>query len=168
MLPWWRTLWGLMDSPTLAVVCIRRPPHAVVLILLRKGRRLACRERSAMDLAKVLLVEDDQRFCEVIELFFSETFEIRRARTGDEALGVLSRERVGAVLLDYRLPGRLNGLDVLATIRSRHPRLPVIMMTGYGSELLVASAMKLGISDYFSKPVSVDEVFQSLKKILSP
>lgn len=121
-----------------------------------------------MGQAKVLLVEDDQRLCEVIALFVSETFEIRRARTGDEALSVLGRERVGAVVLDYRLPGRLSGLDVLAAIRSKHPRLPVIMMTGYGSELLVASALKLGISDYFQKPISVDEVFQSLKRVLSP
>ena len=121
-----------------------------------------------MEQAKVLLVDDDQRLCEVITLFLSETYQIRRAATGAEALGVLRREPVAAVAARLPPPGRLSGLDVLAEIRSSHPRLPVIMMTGYGSELLVASALKLGISDYFTKPMSVDDILHSLRKILSP
>ena len=121
-----------------------------------------------MEQAKVLLVEDDPNLSEVITLFFRESYEVRRAATGAEAIGTLRREQVAAVLLDYRLPGRLSGLDVLAKVRSTHPRLPVIMLTGYGSELLVASALKLGISDYFTKPVNIDDLLQSLRKILSP
>src|SRR5262245_65331097 len=121
-----------------------------------------------MEQAKVLLVEDDPRLSEVITLFLSETYEVRRATTGAEAIGILRCEQVAAVLLDYRLSGRLSGLDVLTKIRSTHARLPVIMMTGYGSELLVASALKLGISDYFTKPVNIDDILQSLRKILSP
>ena len=120
-----------------------------------------------MEQAKILLIDDDQRLCEVITLFLSETYEIRRAATGAEAIGILRREPVAAVVLDYRLSGPLSGLDVLREIRSIHPRLPVIMMTGYGSELLVASALKLGISEYFSKPVDVDDILQSLRRILS-
>ena len=121
-----------------------------------------------MEQAKVLLVEDDPRLSEVITLFLSETYEVRRAPTGADAIGILRCEQVAAVLLDYRLSGRLSGLDVLGKIRSTHARLPVIMMTGYGSELLVASALKLGISDYFTKPVNIDDILQSLRKILSP
>jgi len=121
-----------------------------------------------MEQAKVLLVEDDPRLSEVITLFLSETYEVQRAATGAEAITILGCEQVAAVLLDYRLPGRLSGLDVLAKIRSTHARLPVIMMTGYGSELLVASALKLGISDYFTKPVNIDDILQSLRKILTP
>jgi DNA-binding response OmpR family regulator len=104
-----------------------------------------------MEQAKVLLVEDDPRLSEVITLFLSETYEVRRAATGAEAIGILRREQVAAVLLDYRLPGQLSGLDVP---RQGSQRLPVIMMTGYGSELLVASP-QTGISDYFTKPVNM-------------
>jgi len=121
-----------------------------------------------MEQAKVLLVEDDPRLSEVITLFLSETYEVRRAAIGAEAVQILRCEQVAAVLLDYRLPGPMSGLDVLAKIRSTHARLPVIMMTGYGSELLVASALKLGISDYFTKPVNIDDILQSLRKILTP
>src|SRR5215471_8457755 len=121
-----------------------------------------------MEQAKVLLVEDDPRLSEVITLFLSETYEVRRAATGADGVQILRSEQVAAVLLDYRLPGPMSGLDVLAKIRSTHARLPVIMMTGYGSELPVASALKLGISDYFTKPVNIDDVLQSLRKILTP
>src|SRR5262249_1401239 len=125
-------------------------------------------EGSAMEQAKVLLVEDDPRLSEVITLFLSETYEVRRAATGADGVQILRSEQVAAVLLDYRLPGPMSGLDVLAKIRSTHARLPVIMMTGYGSELLVASALKLGISDYFTKPVNIDDILQRLRKILTP
>ena len=119
-----------------------------------------------MERQRVLLVEDNQRLCEVIELFLSEAYEVKRAATGAEAIGIVRREAVAAVVLDYRLPDR-TGLEVLAEIRSARPRLPVIMMTGYGSEMLVASAIKLGLSDYFPKPVNVEDILRSLQKILS-
>lgn len=119
-----------------------------------------------MERRRVLLVEDNQRLSEVIQLFLSEVFEVKWAATGAEAIAIVRREPVAAVLLDYRLPDR-TGLEVLAEIRSAWPRLPVIMMTGYGSEMLVASAIKLGVSDYFSKPVNVEDILQSLQRVLS-
>jgi YesN/AraC family two-component response regulator len=70
------------------------------------------------------------------------------------------------VVLDYRLPDR-TGLEVLTEIRASQPGLLVIMMTGYGSECVCASAFKLGIRDYFWKLLNVFELWQSLHGVLS-
>ena len=78
---------------------------------------------------QVLLVDDERRLREVVTLFLSEAYDVKQAATGDEAIRIVRREPVAAVVLDYRLPDR-SGLEVLIEIRSARPRLPVVMMTG--------------------------------------
>ncbi len=115
---------------------------------------------------QVLLVDDNRALLDVVTLFFSDVYDVKQATTGAEAITILYREPVVAVVLDYRLPDR-TGLEVLTEIRSARPRLPVVMMTGYGSEWLCASALKLGARDYFPKPVNVGDLLESVRRILS-
>ena len=115
----------------------------------------------------VLVVEDDHRVQELVTLVLSDAYDVKQATTGGEALAILHRELVAAVVLDYRLPDR-TGLDVLNDIRSTQPHLPVIMMTGYGSEWVCASAFKLGVTDYFPKPVDVFDLAYCVGRALAP
>jgi len=115
---------------------------------------------------QVLVVEDDLSVQEVIALSLSDKYEVKQAATGAEALSILRRDPVAAVVLDYRLPDR-TGLEVLTDIRVARPRLPVIMITGYGSEGVCASALKLGIRDYFPKPLDVFDLSRSVRRLLS-
>jgi YesN/AraC family two-component response regulator len=116
---------------------------------------------------RVLLVDDDRGVREVVRRFLSDACEISQVATGGEALAILGREQIAAVVLDYRLPDR-TGLEVLSEIRSMWPCVPVVMMTGYGSERICASAFKLGVRDYFPKPVPLDDLLRSVRGILSP
>jgi len=116
--------------------------------------------------AHVLLVEDDRAVGRVVTQFFSDVYDVRQALTGAEALAILRREPVDAVVLDYRLPD-LNGLQVLGEIASAWPSLPVVMMTAYGSESLCASAFKLGVRDYFPKPVHLEDLLGAVQGLLS-
>jgi two-component system, response regulator YesN len=106
---------------------------------------------------RVLLIEDDRAIREVIRQFLSDACEVRQAATGAEALAILRGEPVAAVVLDYRLPDR-TGLELLSDIKSQWPALPVAMMTGYGSEWICAWAFKLGVRDYFPKPVRLEDL----------
>ena len=115
---------------------------------------------------RILVVEDDQGVREVVTLALSEVYDVKQAATGTEALNIVRRELVAAVVLDYRLPDR-TGLEVLSEIKSTLPGLPVVMMTGYGSEGVCASAFKLGVRDYFAKPLSVFDLTRTLGRILS-
>src|SRR6058998_3514750 len=115
---------------------------------------------------QVLLVDDERRLREVVTLFLSDAYDVKQAATGAEAIRIVRREPVAAVVLDYRLPDR-SGLEVLIEIRSARPRLPVVMMTGYGSEALCASALRLGVRDYFPKPVNVGDLLDSVRRLLS-
>jgi len=114
---------------------------------------------------QVLLVDDERRLREVVTLFLSEAYDVKQAATGDEAIRIVRREPVAAVVLDYRLPDR-SGLEVLIEIRSARPRLPVVMMTGYGSEALCASALRLGVRDYFPKPVNIGDLLDAVRRLV--
>jgi len=119
-----------------------------------------------MSRPQVLLVEDDRAVRDVVAFFFSDAFDVKLAATAAEAMRILQREPVSAVVLDYRLPDR-TGLDVLAEMRTARPQLPIVMMTGYGSESLCASAFRLGIRDYFPKPVVLADLLDSVRRSLA-
>jgi len=116
---------------------------------------------------QILVVDDEAVIPEMIRFFLGKAYEIRAATTGAEALMSVRRDRVDLVVLDHRLPDR-TGLDVLIELRSTHPFLPVIMLTGYGSEWICASAFKRGVTDYLQKPITAVELVAAVQRILSP
>src|SRR5215831_6888273 len=120
-----------------------------------------------MEQKSVLIVEDDENVLDLFSLGLSDICDVKRATTGREGLAILLREAVGAVVLDYRLPDR-TGLDVLSEIRSAHLHVPVIMVTGYGSESVCTSAFRLGVVDYLTKPVAILEFMSCVRRALAP
>ncbi len=114
---------------------------------------------------RILVVDDDSLLQEVVTLFLCDAYDISHATTWAEALAVLRREPIALVVLEYRLPDR-TGLDVLTELKTTRPALPVIMLTGYGSEWICASAFKLGVRDYLTKPANAVELVAAVHRIL--
>jgi YesN/AraC family two-component response regulator len=115
---------------------------------------------------EILIVDDDLAVREVVAVALQDAYDVTPATTGAQALDIIRHDRVALVVLDYRLPD-CTGLQLLGEIKGARPDLPVVMLTGYGSEAICASALKLGIRDYFYKPFSVFELRRSVRKILS-
>lgn len=116
---------------------------------------------------QVLAVDDDAIIAELLTFFLGQTYDVRTATTGADALDMVRRDRVDLVMLDHRLPDR-TGLDVLIELRSIRPALPVVMLTGYGSEWVCAEAFRAGVKDYLQKPVSAVDLVSAVQRILSP
>ena len=116
---------------------------------------------------QILAVDDDMTVPEIISFFLGKTYEITTATTAVEALGRVRRARFDLVVLDHRLPDR-TGLEVLSELKSIQRQLPVVMLTGYGSEWVCASAFKLGATDYLQKPVSAVDLVAAVQRILRP
>ena len=103
--------------------------------------------------ARVLLIEDSAETARLLAGALgagSDPFEVAAACSARDGLAHLAANPVDCVLLDYRLPDA-DGLECLRTIRQRHPDLPVVVITGAGSEEVAVEAMKLGASDYLVK-----------------
>jgi two-component system response regulator YesN len=116
---------------------------------------------------RILAVDDDAIISEFLAFLLGHMYEVRTATTGAEALRSVRHDPVDLVMLDHRLPDR-TGLEVLIELRSFHPLLPVVMLTGYGSEWICAEAFRLGVTDYLQKPVSTMDLVAAVHRILSP
>ena len=116
---------------------------------------------------RILVVDDDLTLEDVLTVFLGERYEISTATTGTEALRRVDREPPNLVILDHRLPDR-TGLEVLTELRSTRPSLPVVMLTGYGSEWICAAAFRLGVIDYLRKPVPAADLLEVVRRILPP
>ena len=103
---------------------------------------------------KVLLIEDDLSHAEMIKRELkragSDSKDVVHATSGERGLEVLREEAFDLVLLDYSLPA-MDGLDVLRRMSDMDLDIPVVMITGHGSERVAAQAMRLGAHDYISK-----------------
>lgn len=94
---------------------------------------------------------DDQEICtRELSLVKGINYDCYCTANDAFAMQLLQERKVDCLLLDYSLPGK-NGLVLLAHIREAYPYLPVVMLTGHGSEMIAAEAMKLGAQDYILK-----------------
>ncbi len=107
----------------------------------------------------VLIIEDEAILAKTIAKYLSQHgFETRVVDNGRDGLETLGSFLPYAVLLDFNLPGELNGLDVLERIRQYDSSIKVIMVTGQGNVRLAVDAMKAGAYDYLSKPIVLSEL----------
>lgn len=112
----------------------------------------------------VLLVDDEADFVETLaERLELRGFAPRVALNGETALSLIDEEAPGVMVLDLKMPG-MGGLQVLREGLRRLPGLPVIMLTGHGSEQERDEAMAIGARNYLQKPVDIETLSQMLKK----
>jgi two-component system nitrogen regulation response regulator GlnG len=109
---------------------------------------------------KVLLIDDeaDVRYS-FQRIFGSHQVKVLTASGGEEGLQLFPRVKPDLVIVDVRL-GDMNGLEVLRRLRLVDTKVPVIMMTAYGTTQTAIEAMKLGAFDYLLKPFDVPKLKQ--------
>ena len=106
------------------------------------------------DMLAVLVIDDnvDDRmlYRRVLKKAFGDRLSLAEEASGERGLDAIAKTEPRCVLLDYSLPGR-NGIEVLKLIRLKHAHLPVILLTGQGSEAIAIRSMKEGAQDYITK-----------------
>jgi two-component system nitrogen regulation response regulator GlnG len=118
-------------------------------------------------MSKVLLIDDEEDVRYSFQrIFDSPEVELATASSGEEGLRVIPGLKPDLVIMDVRMGG-INGLETLRRIRQMDSKLPVILMTAYGTTQTAIEAMKLGAYDYLLKPFDVPKlteiVMQALK-----
>jgi len=109
---------------------------------------------------KLLLIDDEADVqYSFRRIFDSPGLELHTASSGEEGLRLIPKVRPDLVITDVRMAG-INGLETLRRIRQADPKLPVILMTAYGTTQTAIEAMKLGAFDYLLKPFDVPRLKQ--------
>ncbi len=119
--------------------------------------------------ARLLIVEDEEALVTLLEYNLDAAgYECRTARSGDEALVVMTEEHIDLVVLDWMLPGGTSGIEVCRRIRSRPQTkaVPVIMLTARGAEADRIRGLTTGADDYVVKPFSVGELLARVEALL--
>jgi len=109
---------------------------------------------------KTILVVDDEPNSLFVtsQILIDQSYDVITAENGMAALDILRREKINLVITDERMPG-INGMKVLRETKKYDVRIPVIILTGYGTIPLTINALKEGAFYFFEKPLS-----QNLKK----
>lgn len=115
----------------------------------------------------ILVVDDDTAVCELLQDVLTEhVFSVQVCHNGQQALAVAaSVPHLSLVLLDMMLPD-INGLLVLQRLQKLRPELPVVMLTGLGSESDVVVGLEMGADDYIGKPFNPRVVVARVKAVL--
>lgn len=106
----------------------------------------------------ILLVEDDEDFRDTSARWMERKgYQVAAAASGAEALGLCDRRRFDVGVFDMNMPG-MSGLELLQRIRDDHVDIEVIILTGQGTIDSAVQAMKLGASDYLTKPCPLGDL----------
>jgi two-component system nitrogen regulation response regulator GlnG len=116
---------------------------------------------------KLLLIDDEADVqYSFRRIFESPEIQVATAASGEEGLKLLPKVQPDLVIMDVRMGG-ISGLETLRRLRQIDAKIPVIMMTAYGTTQTAIEAMKLGAYDYLLKPFDVPKlkelVFSALK-----
>lgn len=123
-----------------------------------------------MTIPLVLIADDDALLRSLVEFKLkAKGYAVAQAADGDEALGLIARERPGLVVLDAMMPGP-DGFEVLRRMKA-DPDLagiPVVMLTARKLESDIVGALQAGASDYLVKPFIPDELAMRIARLLPP
>lgn len=119
-------------------------------------------------MARVLVVDDsavDRRFVGGL-LARDSRFQVEFAEDGAQALSRMRESRPDVIVTDLQMPNR-NGLELVAAVRMHHPEVPIILMTGHGSEDLAVEALQRGAANYVPKPQLGERLLEAVEEALS-
>lgn len=121
-----------------------------------------------MPASDILVVDDEEDIRDLVAgILEDEGYETRTARDSDSALDEIRSRRPSLVFLDIWLQGsRLDGLALLDEIKSSHPELPVVMISGHGNIETAVSAIRRGAYDYIEKPFKADRLLLVAERAL--
>ncbi len=116
--------------------------------------------------AQILIIDDEAVICNGCKMALTEQgHAVDAVYDGQSGLESLQRNSYDLVLLDMKLPD-LDGMQLLEIIRQQHPKVSVVVMTGFSSVPDAVRAMKLGAFDYLSKPFSDEELALTVEKAI--
>ncbi len=120
-------------------------------------------DAAAPERRRLLVVDDDEVFrTRVVRAFNERGFSAHGAHDYDSAIAAARDNAPDFAVVDLRLPGR-SGLDVVRALTAADPDIVIVVMTGYGSIATAIESLKLGATNYLSKPADVDQILEALE-----
>ncbi|MFH1673808.1 MAG: response regulator [Pseudomonadota bacterium] len=115
-------------------------------------------------MAKLLLIDDEEGIRKVLKISLtSDGHEVMTAANGQKGLDLFQEGQFSIVMTDLKMPG-VDGIQVLERIKELNPDVEVIVFTGHGDMGIAIQSLRLGASDFITKPVSDEALTVALKR----
>ena len=113
---------------------------------------------------KVLLVDDEEGYVNVLaKRMTKRQVEVSIALSGSEAIQTLRKKDFDVAVVDLKMED-IDGIEVLKIFKKMDPELPVVMLTGHGSEKAARDGLALGAFDYLTKPCDLEDLLATITK----
>ena len=113
---------------------------------------------------RVLLVDDEEGYVHVLaKRMTKRQVEVSFALSGSEAIQILRKKDFDVAVVDLKMED-MDGIEVLKIFKKMDPELPVVMLTGHGSEKAARDGLALGAFDYLTKPCDLEELLATIIK----
>lgn len=108
----------------------------------------------------ILIVDDEQDIRELIgDILRDEGFAVRLAANSDACMAEINAEPPALMILDIWLKdSRMDGIDILKTVKRDNPDIPIIIISGHGNVEIAVAAIKQGAYDFIEKPFNIDQL----------
>jgi len=115
---------------------------------------------------RILIVDDDPAILKLLGIAIgSFGFEFAAAKNGREAISILQKQEFEIVITDMMMP-EVDGMQLLEHVKKNHPRIDVIVVTGYTGTFSYMDVIRAGASDFITKPFNFDELEAKINRII--
>lgn len=111
-------------------------------------------------MSSILIVDDEKDIRELIaDILKDEGYQVRLAGNSDDCMAEINSEPPALMILDIWLKdSRMDGIDILKTVKRDNPDVPVVIISGHGNIEIAVAAIKQGAYDFIEKPFNIDQL----------
>lgn len=119
-------------------------------------------------MSDILIVDDEKDIRELIsDILEDEGYATRLAGGSDEAMAAINTEPPALMILDIWLKdSRMDGIDILKTVKRDNPDVPVVIISGHGNIEIAVAAIKQGAYDFIEKPFNIDQLLVVIRRAM--
>ena len=118
--------------------------------------------------AKILFVEDDTALVTMLRhVLNDEGYQVHVEGTGTAGVARAKEDDFDIVITDLKLPGGIDGLELVRQLHAERPRLPILMMTAHGTTETAIEAMQCGAYEYILKPPEIPELLRLVEQAVA-
>jgi DNA-binding NtrC family response regulator len=113
----------------------------------------------------ILIVDDELGVRESLRMILKPYYEIYTAPDGEAALNIIRERKIDLITLDLNMP-KLSGIETLREIRKIDGEVPVVIITGYGTQRDEEEALLYGVKDFIAKPFNASKIITVINEML--
>jgi len=119
-------------------------------------------------MSDILIVDDERDIRELIsDILQDEGYSTALAGNSDEAMETINQDPPALMVLDIWLKdSRMDGIDILKTVKRDNPDIPIIIISGHGNIEIAVAAIKQGAYDFIEKPFNIDQLLVVIRRAM--